>query len=94
VENVATYIEYHYEGDNVDQDNVYNYTIDFETVEESEIPLINSSATSLTFRVNGFEVCDYVAHYETIKVMNETTTITRTHRFCDENSTLEVYFYQ
>jgi len=94
VENVATYIEYHWEEDDLDQDNVYNYTIDFETVEESEIPLINSSATSLTFRVNGFEVCDYVAHYETIKVMNVTTTITRTHRFCDESSTLEVYFYQ
>jgi len=94
VENAVTYIKYHYEEDDLDQDSVYNYTIDFETAEESEIPLINSSTTSLTFRVNGFVVCDYVAHYETIKVMNEATTVTRTHRFCDENSTLEVYFYQ
>lgn len=94
VENAVTYVEYHREEDDLDQDSVYNYTIDLETIEDAEIPLTNSSSTSLTFKVNGFEVCDYVENYETIKVMNEATTITRTHRFCDENSVLEVYFYQ
>lgn len=93
VENAVTYAKYHREEDDLDEDNVYNYTIDFETTNDSGIPLINSSTTSLIFRVNGFEVCDYIESYETIKVMNETTTVTRTHRYCDENSVLEIYFY-
>lgn len=93
-ENAVTSAEYHREEDNQNEDNVYNFTIDFEAAGNPGIPLTNSSEFSLTFRVDGFEVCDHIEHYETIKIMNETTTITRTHSYCDENSVLEIYLSQ
>jgi hypothetical protein len=92
-ENAVTYVKYHKEEDDLDEDSVYKYTIDLDTTSGPGIPLINSSTTSLIFRVNGLSVCDYIEQYETIKVMNETTTVTRTHRYCDGNSVLEIYFY-
>lgn len=92
-ENAVTYVKYHREEDDLDEDSVYNYTIDLETTSGLGISLINSSTTSLIFRVNGLSVCDYIEQYETIKVMNQTTTVTRIHRYCDENSVLEIYFY-
>ena len=93
-ENAVTSAEYHRKEDNQNEDNVYNFTIDFEAAGKQGIPLTNSSSSSLTFRVDGFSVCDHIEHYETIKIMNESVTITRTHSYCNENSVLEIYLSQ
>jgi hypothetical protein len=93
-QNGVTSAEYHREEDNQNEDNAYNFTIDFEAAGKQKIPLTNSSSSSLTFRVDGFSVCDHIEHYETIKIMNATTTITRTHSYCDENSVLVIYLSQ
>ena len=93
-ENAVTSAEYHWKQEDLDEDNVFKHTRDFEMAGKSGIPMTNSSSTSLTFRASGFEVCDHIEHYETEKVTNETPgtiTTTRTHRYCDENSVLEIY---